>query len=36
MIEVIEAKNPPYRTIRPLSAEQMVREEQAEIWNRGA
>ncbi|MFV0679778.1 SDR family oxidoreductase [Ottowia sp.] len=32
MIEVIEAEHPPYRTVRPASAEQMVREEQAEEW----
>ncbi|HEV2510833.1 SDR family oxidoreductase [Bosea sp. (in: a-proteobacteria)] len=35
MIGVIEASDPPYRTVRPASAEQMVRKEQAEIWDRG-
>ena len=34
MIEVIEADEPPYRTVRPASAEHMVREEQAEVWTR--
>lgn len=32
MIEVIEAEHPPYRTVRPASAEQMVRDEQAAAW----
>ncbi len=36
IIEVIEADKPLYRTVRPLSAEEMVRKEQAEIWNRQA
>ena len=36
MIEVIEAVNPAYRTVRPASAEEMVRKEQAEIWQRKA
>ncbi|PDT81365.1 SDR family oxidoreductase [Sinorhizobium sp. BJ1] len=34
IIEVIEADKPLYRTVRPVSAEEMVRKEQAEIWNR--
>lgn len=34
MIEVIEAERPPYRTVRPASAEEMVRKEQAEAWER--
>lgn len=33
MIEVIEADNPPYHTLRPASAEDMVRKEQAEVWD---
>jgi hypothetical protein len=36
MIDVIEAGNPPYRTVRPASAEEMVRKEQADIWKRRA
>lgn len=32
MIDVIEADNPPYRTVRPASAEKMVRDEQSEEW----
>lgn len=36
IIEVIEADKPLYRTVRPVSAEEMVRKEQAEIWNRQA
>lgn len=36
MIEVIEAESPPYRTVRPASAEEMVRKEQAEAWERRA
>ena len=32
MIEVIEAEHPPYRTVRPAVAEEMVRREQAEEW----
>lgn len=36
MIDVITAENPPYRTVKPASAEEMVRKEQAEIWNRRA
>jgi len=34
MIEVIEAERPPYRIVRPASAEEMVRKEQAEAWER--
>ena len=34
MIEVIEAERPPYRTVRLASAEEMVRKEQAEAWER--
>lgn len=36
MIDVIEAVNPAYRTVRPASAEEMVRKEQNEIWERKA
>jgi hypothetical protein len=36
MIDVIEADNPPYRTVRPASAEEMVRKEQTDIWKRRA
>lgn len=36
MIGVIEADNPLYRTVRPASAEEMVRKEQADIWKRRA
>ncbi len=36
MIDVIEADSPPYRTVRPASAEDMVKQEQAEIWQRTA
>jgi hypothetical protein len=36
MIDVIEAGNPSYRTVRPASAEEMVRKEQADIWKRRA
>ena len=36
MIDVIETDNPPYRTVRPASAEEMVRQEQADIWQRRA
>ncbi len=36
MIEVIEAEQPPYRTVRPASAEAMVKDEQAEVWTRRA
>ena len=36
IIEVIEADKPLYRTVRPVGAEEMVRKEQAEIWNRQA
>jgi len=36
MIDVIEADNPPYRTVRPASAEEMVKKEQADIWERQA
>lgn len=31
--EVIEADNPPYRTVRPASAEEMVKKEQEETWS---
>lgn len=34
MIEVIEAGKPPYRTVRPASAEEMVKQEQQDIWQR--
>ncbi len=33
MIDVIEADNPPYRTIRPTRAEAIVREEQQAVWD---
>lgn len=33
MVKVIEAENPPYRTVRPAAAEEMVRKEQAEAWD---
>ena len=33
IIDVIEAKHPPYRTVRPASAEAMVRREQEEVWD---
>lgn len=36
IIDVIEAEKPPYRTVRPASAEEMVRKEQADIWERKA
>ena len=36
MIDVIEADNPRYRTVRPASAEEMVKKEQADIWERQA
>ncbi len=36
IIEVIEAENPLYRTVRPASAEEMVRREQAQTWDRRA
>lgn len=36
IIDIIEADNPPYRTVRPTSAEEMVRKEQADIWDRQA
>ena len=36
IIDVIEAQKPPYRTVRPASAEEMVRKEQADIWERKA
>ena len=35
IIGVIEAEHPPYRTVRPESAEAMVRREQDEVWKRG-
>lgn len=34
IIEVIEAEKPRYRTVRPASAEEMVRREQQETWER--
>lgn len=34
IISVIEAAHPPYRTVRPASAEDMVRREQEETWTR--
>lgn len=34
MIEVIEADKPPYRTVKPASAEEMVNQEQLEVWQR--
>ncbi|MBS0220183.1 MAG: SDR family oxidoreductase [Proteobacteria bacterium] len=36
IIDVIEADSPAYRTVRPASAEELVRKEQAEIWARRA
>lgn len=36
IVDVIEAANPAYRTVRPASAERMVRKEQADIWERQA
>jgi len=36
IIDVIEAENPSYRTMRPASAEEMARKEQADIWERKA
>lgn len=33
MIDVIEAEHPPYRTVRPASAEAMVRKEQEDTWS---
>lgn len=36
MIEVIEADKPPYRTVRPAAAEEMVKQEQRDVWNRTA
>jgi len=36
IIGVIEADNPPYRTVRPAGAEAMVRKEQADVWARRA
>lgn len=35
IIAVIEAERPPYRTVRPESAEAMVKREQDEVWKRG-
>lgn len=32
MVEVIEADHPSYRTVRPAVAEEMVRREEAEVW----
>ncbi|MBN9479087.1 MAG: SDR family oxidoreductase [Bordetella sp.] len=34
IIAVIEAEHPPYRTVRPASAEAMVRREQEDAWTR--
>lgn len=34
IVEVILADNPPYRTMRPMSAVLMARDEQAAIWDR--
>lgn len=34
IIDVIEADNPPYRTVRPASAKDMVKKEQADAWTR--
>lgn len=34
IVEVIEAETPRYRTVRPASAEEMVRKEQQEVWER--
>lgn len=34
IIEVIEAGKPRYRTVRPASAEELVRKEQQEAWER--
>ena len=34
IIDVIEAKTPLYRTIRPQGAEDMVKQEQHEVWTR--
>ena len=36
IIEVIEADHPPYRTVCPASAQDMVRKEQHEAWSRRA
>jgi len=36
IVEVIEAEKPRYRTVRPAGAEEMVRKEQQEIWERQA
>lgn len=33
MIGVIETEHPPYRTVRPASAEAMVRKEQEDTWS---
>nr|WP_294850682.1 SDR family oxidoreductase [uncultured Sphingomonas sp.] len=33
IIDVIEADNPPYRTVRPAAAEDMVKAEQAAVWD---
>nr|WP_314431639.1 hypothetical protein [uncultured Brevundimonas sp.] len=32
IIEVIEAEQPPYRTVRPAAAEEMARREQLAEW----
>lgn len=34
IIDVVTADNPPYRTVKPAAAEEMVRKEQADVWNR--
>ncbi|AZO79207.1 MULTISPECIES: SDR family oxidoreductase [unclassified Bosea (in: a-proteobacteria)] len=36
IIEVIEADKPAYRTVRPASAEEMIKKEQSEAWGRQA
>lgn len=36
IVDVILADNPPYRTMRPLSAIALARDEQAAIWDRKA
>ncbi|WP_421706031.1 SDR family oxidoreductase [Alloalcanivorax xenomutans] len=33
IIKVVEAEHPPYRTVRPASAEKMARDEQESEWN---
>lgn len=36
IVEVIEAHKPAYRTVRPASAEEMVKKEQLDVWERKA